>query len=268
MQEQTFPSPIAAPMRAARSRTWVRLVVLPLVAGLIIGLAIGVRLDVAPSGVPQPRITLTGTTYESPPCRSAPTDDPFDSDGVYYFRAFNVTLTLSNTGNADGFAYVRIIPDAVEAPHDYFVPWSSQVTKSAAVVGAIPFRELDECTASWGHPVISLIGYDKADPQIALTDTKYEPSCTESPSYLQVYRFTFVLVNTGETDGIAVVSFDVAYRHVGQVQYSIARLSQTFETVEIKNDRSLVDGSSFDSSRSCHLFLSFQGYARIGGDGT
>ena len=268
MQEQTFPSPIAAPMRAARSRTWVRLVVLPLVAGLIIGLAIGVRLDVAPSGVPQPRITLTGTTYESPPCRSAPTDDPFDPDGIYYYRAFNVTLTLSNTGKADGFAYVRIIPDAVEATHDYFVPWNSQVTKSAAVVGAIPFRELDECTASWGHPVISLVGYDKADPQIALTERTYEPYCTESPPYLQVYRFTFVLVNTGETDGIAVVSFDVAYRHVGQVQYSIARLSQTFETVEIKNDRSLVDGSSFDSSRSCHLFLSFQGYARIGGDGT
>ncbi len=268
MQEQTFPSPIMAPMRASKSKSWVRLVVLPVVTGLIIGLAIGARLDVAPSGVPQPRITLTGTTYESPPCRSAPTDDPFDPDGIYYYRAFNVTLTLSNTGKADGFAYVRIIPDAVEATHDYFVPWNSQVTKSAAVVGAIPFRELDECTASWGHPVISLVGYDKADPQIALTERRYEPYCTESPPYLQVYRFTFVLVNTGEADAVAVVSFHVSYQHVAELQYFVARHSQIFETAEIENDRSLADGSSFASSSECHQFLSLQGYAHIGGNGT
>ena len=252
-------------MRAARSRSWVRLVVVPLVAGLIIGLVIGVRLDVAPGAVPQPRIELTETAYESPPCRTTPTDDPLALDGVYYYRVFNVTLTLSNTGKADGFGHVRITPDAVEV-HDYFVPRDSQVTKPAVVVGPIPFRSFDECTTSWGRPLTSLIGYDKADPQIALTERTYEPECTESPPYLQVYRFTFVLVNTGESDGIAVVSFHVYWQHVAQLQYFVPRLSQIFETAEITNDRSLVDGTRFESSRACHLVLSWLGYAHIGQD--
>ena len=186
---------------------------------------------------------------------------------MYHYRVYNVTLTLSNAGNADGFAHVRIRPDS-ETPRNYFVPWDSQVTKTPVVQGSTPFRSFDECNSSQEAPQISLIGYYKADPQVALTDTTFEPDCTDSPPYIQVYRFAFVLVNPAETDAVAVVSFHVYWRHVGEVHYFVPRLSQISKTAEMTTDRSLVDGSSFESSRECHLVLSWVGSAHIWQEGT
>jgi len=261
--ERTFAPLTAAPPRAGKSRPWVRFAVVPLIAGLIagsiIGLAIESRLNVTPGSAPLPRIRLTETAYEASACRTTPTEDPLALDGVYYYRIYNVTLTLSNTGRADGFAYVRIDPDS-NGPRYYFVPSDSRTTKTPVVFGSRLSRSFDECNSSIETPQVYLIGYNN-EPQIGLTDTTFEPYCTDGPAYFPVYRFTFVLVNTGETDGVAVVTFNIEWQDVSQGEYFVPRHSQIFQTAEIRNGGNSVDGGAFASSRECLLHLVWNIYA-------
>lgn len=141
--------PSQSPARASRARLLVFLAAL-----VVVGSTLGLVAFVWYPTTHQPAIALTDAGYTVVPCAPVP--------GGYANR-YDVTFTLTNSGQADGRAAVQFLLDGNSMGYqDFFVGRESQVEETGRLFGEV--RPSAANCGDLGTPAVSLASVARVPP--------------------------------------------------------------------------------------------------------